>query len=309
MKPTNSAVSRTGGRGRTAPTTPTRHPFWLTATPVHFFFFTARIFFFKLFHWICNLFRINAAEPENRGRPNAFLSATSRTGGCVIQHTDTVRRISNSPTLPLLRSVGCSLNAQHIGFWVRDDRTKRSAANSRNLNAEIRAIFRLPRRFAAEPSTGSSWTQKNFDRAWKELSTGVQLTGTEMQMSRVNRRKVGPTNGKWLDTSWSEPVSSGCPESSGQLKAFWFEFIHPLRGRGEWLLTPVVTVRLHLSRSSAGAASLCTPRAQIAFVKAVIFLIWGKNSWATSLGLVKESSSRRPVVSFDSSFVCTDTAQ
>ena len=141
-----------------------------------FFLFYRSNFFFKLFHWICNLFPINAAEPENRGRPNAFLSATSRTGGCVIQHTDTVRRISNSPTLPLLRSVGCSLNAQHIGFWVRDDRTKRSAANSRNVNAEIRAIFRLPRHFAAEPSTGSSWTQKIFDRAWKELSTGVQLT-------------------------------------------------------------------------------------------------------------------------------------
>jgi len=58
-------------------------------------------------------------------------------------------------------------------FWVRVDRTNRSAGNSRKVGAWVGAIFERGD-YSAERFIWSSWTQKIFDRTHQWLSNGVK---------------------------------------------------------------------------------------------------------------------------------------
>ena len=70
--------------------------------------------------------------------------------------------------------VDSSRNALQFWFWVRRHRTDRSSTNPQKPR-DGGAISILPPEFADERFVLSTWTQKTFDRAFKELSNGVKF--------------------------------------------------------------------------------------------------------------------------------------
>ncbi len=62
---------------------------------------------------------------------------------------------------------------------------KRSDANSRRVSAIFWSRDALPAGFASERWVTSSWTQKTFDRAFQDLSNGVDHYQFHMQIREI----------------------------------------------------------------------------------------------------------------------------
>jgi hypothetical protein len=76
-----------------------------------------------------------------------------------------------------LMSLDSSWNALQLCFWFRDDRTKRSAANSWKRAAGVSALFQPNdefRGFGTERFIVSSRSQKTFDKELNGLSNGIK---------------------------------------------------------------------------------------------------------------------------------------
>ena len=85
--------------------------------------------------------------------------------------------------------------ALQLCFWVRSDRWKRWTVVSRKRTAAMRAIYwQLGNvgRFTANGLTGSSWTQKTVNRAFKDLSIDMQLDWFSLKFDWVIFKWHGP---------------------------------------------------------------------------------------------------------------------
>ena len=78
---------------------------------------------------------------------------------------------------------------------------KRSAANWRRTGAIFWSRDPLPVEFASERFVTSSWTQKTFDRAFQDLSNGVDHYHFHMQMRALILINQSPVHlsGVYLD--------------------------------------------------------------------------------------------------------------
>ena len=74
----------------------------------------------------------------------------------------------------VMRKFADSCNTPYFGFWVGDDRPNCLADNSRKRR-EFAKLDGFSGHFATEILLQSNWSEKTFDRAFKELSIDVQV--------------------------------------------------------------------------------------------------------------------------------------